>query len=166
MRYDNRAFFLKGKENEKRFRDLIGQGMRESTPQEDSVQKFDMTMTLKIDFKGMKRKNRAEGLNQNIHWIECKNVQGKLGWLYGNADMFVFEIENYYITVWKDDLQELVKKRVVKEFNEDGTPKYSKELFRLYQRRGRKDIITMVPTVELCAIAASIIPKEIENEQI
>lgn len=157
--YDNRAFFLKGKENEKKFRELFD-GMSESSPEDDVKRKFDMSLNLKIDFKGQRKKNRSDArFSDEFTWVELKNVQGNMGWLYGDADLFVFETSGYYIVVDKLSLQGEISKRVVKEKNEDGSPIFKKEPYRLWQRKGRKDIITMIPTVDLCAIALSMIEK-------
>jgi hypothetical protein len=39
-----------------------------------------------------------------------------------------------------------------------------KGLYQVYTRAGKKDLITMVPTVDLCAIAIGMIPKDEKND--
>lgn len=160
--YNSRDFFFKGKENEKKFRDMF-EGMSESSRSDDVKRKFDMTMELKIDFKGMKKINRTDqDFSNEYHWVEIKNVGGKKGWLFGDADLFVFEMKNYYVVVWKTDLQQTIAKRIVKNYNSKGGLIYEKKPYHLWSRKGRQDVITMVPTADLCAIASSIIDKEDE----
>lgn len=155
----NQSYFFAGKENEKRFRDLFD-GMRESTRKEDMYQKFDMELKTKIDYKGLKKLNRSDKeYNENIHWVELLNVRGDRGWLYGEADVFVFELINYWLVVEKKALQNLILDRVVKETDEEGNRVYSKEPWRLWQRKGKKDLITLVPTVDLVFISSNMIKK-------
>ena len=151
--------FFEGKAKEALFRNMFD-GMTESSPEDDVKRKFDMTLELNIDFKGLKRKDRSGAKDENIHWIELKNVRGSLGWLYGDADLFVFEVNDYYIMIWKEALQDLIQKKVVKEEDEKGNPIFKKEFYKLWNRKGRMDLITMVPTIDLCAISMNIIEKE------
>jgi hypothetical protein len=154
--HNQAAFFFQGKQKEAEFRAMFS-NMRESTTQEDRVGKFDMELKIKIDFKGIKRKMRSGPLDQNIHWVEMKNVGGNRGWLYGDADVFCFEIEKYYVVVSKEDLQAMIESRV--DYDTVG-----KGLYQVYTRAGKKDLITMVPTVDLCAIAIGMIPKDEKND--
>ena len=109
--------------------------------------------TYKYDVKGIKRINREDGLpNEHYHFIEIKNVNGDKGWAYGEADFFKFETEEYWITVSKEALQNLIKAKTHKEY----VTSPDKALYCLYQRSGRKDIMTLVKTIDLMAIATSI----------
>lgn len=109
--------------------------------------------TYKYDVKGIKRINREDALpNEHYHFIEIKNVNGDKGWAYGDADFFKFETEEYWITVSKDKLQELIKTKTVKQY----VTSPDKALYCLYQRAGRKDIMTLVKTIDLMVIASSV----------
>jgi hypothetical protein len=147
----NKLFF-EGKEKEREFRERF-KGMVESSYKEDAVGKFDMKLTFKFDFKGLKRKNRSDqATDENIHWIELRNVRGDRGWLYGDADYFVFETNNYYIVVEKFTLQRWIEVKVDKELE-------GKHIYGLYRRNGRKDLLTIIPTIDLCGLASNMIPK-------
>lgn len=107
---------------------------------------------VKYDVKSIKRKDRGGDVDENYHWVEIKNVNGDQGWLYGKADYFAFEIEDYWIIVCPDRLKELVSEKC------SGTS-YSPSLHRFYTRNGRKDVITMVKSIDLLYIASEIIKK-------
>ena len=65
---------------------------------------------LKIDVKSMKRQNMYDPLpDERFHWVEFQNVRGDIGWLYGKADAFAFEIEDYFILVRKSALQKFME---------------------------------------------------------
>ena len=77
-----------------------------------------------------------------------------LGWVYGKADFFSFEIQNYWVVVAKQDLQSFIAENIVKEYTTYPT------LYKLYNRKGREDIITMVTSYDLCYISSAIIKKK------
>jgi hypothetical protein len=93
----------------------------------------------KIDVKAIKKND------ENIHFVEFRNVQGKKGWLYGDADGFAFETEDYWIEVKKEDLQDFVHKKCI-----DKTKGWG--VYELGSRKGAKDLITKVKTIDLCYI--------------
>ena len=105
--------------------------------------------------KGLKKVNRSDQeTNEHIHWVELKNVNGKAGWLYGDADFFSFEIKDYWLVVDKVDLQRFIAEKCREKI------RVSKpELYKLYQRKDRKDIITLVSSYDLCYICTKQIKK-------
>ena len=106
---------------------------------------------VKYDVKMLKRKNRGAEQDENIHWVELKNVNGEQGWLYGQADFFAFELEDYWVIVSRKELQGFIEKKCV-EKTWSRTPR----LYSLYQRDGRKDVITLVKSIDLMYISTSI----------
>ncbi len=127
-----------------------------ATPDEDMFEHWDIKLETKIDVKAL-RKTRGgdKDTDENIHWVELKNVNGELGWLYGKAHCFAFEIIDYWIIVDKINLQEFIKEKCKDKIKTE-TP----ALYKLYNRRGRSDIITLVKTIDLLYIASKIIKKE------
>lgn len=108
----------------------------------------------KIDVKALKKVNRKDdNKNENIHWIEIKGITGELGWLYGEADFFAFETIDYWIVVEKNRLQNFIKNTTIKEFVEVPT------LYKLYNRKDRKDVLTLIKTIDLCYLSKKIIKK-------
>jgi hypothetical protein len=68
---------------------------------------------IKYDVKGLKKIKRYDKTtNESIHWVEIMNVRGNLGWLYGKADRFAFELNDYYMIIDKEKLQELIKEKM------------------------------------------------------
>ena len=147
------SFLKKGKETELEFSKLFESSIQ-STKEEDMNQHWDVAIDIKFDVKGLKKINRTdESVNENIHWLEIKNVNGDLGWVYGQADYFVFETHKYWILVAKEELQTFIKENIIKEYSKTPT------IYNLYTREGRKDVLTLIPTLDLCAISSRIIKK-------
>lgn len=130
-----------------------------ATQNEDINEHWDLKLEVKFDVKSIKKiKRYDDSTNENYHYVELLNVNGKRGWLYGDADMFAFETENYYILVEKIILQNFISEKCkLKEICETPT------LYKLYTRKGRKDIITLVKTIDLMRYAEVILDKTIEN---
>ena len=115
-------FLAKGKEKENEFvKDykLKHEGItsKTSTKSEDINKHFDLTIdSKKYDVKGLKKINRVDTTpNEQYHWIELKNVNGEYGWLYGEADYFAFELNEYWLIVDKLKLQQLIASKVNKK---------------------------------------------------
>lgn len=128
----------------------------ESTEIEDITEHWDIKVETKIDVKGLKKIKRTDVFNdENYHYVEIVNVNGDLGWLYGDCDAFAFETFTHWIIVDKKILQEFISKTVIK-FKVDSP---DKALYCLYSREGRKDKITLVKTLDLVFIASDLIKK-------
>lgn len=113
-------------------------------------------MGLKYDIKGMKRYRRSDQQpTDRLHWIELRNVNGKNGWLYGNADIITFETRKWWILVKRDDLVQFIEGIL-----NGGDPSPNPEPYKLYQREGRSDLLTILPTVDLLSIASKVLEKE------
>jgi hypothetical protein len=122
---------------------------------EDIHQHWDVKIDIKVDVKAMKKVNRSdENPNESIHYVEIKNVHGDKGWLYGDADYFAFETEDYYVMVSKLRLQEMIADKCKDKIRCDRP-----ELYKLYSREGRSDMMTLVKTIDLVFISDKMIKK-------
>ena len=159
MSFDNTVqnFLKEGKKKETEFAKLL-EGAKSSSRNQDINEHWDIKLEreIKIDVKGMKRNRRNGDFDENIHWVELKNVQGKNGWLYGQATHFAFETSSYWVIVEKMSLQRLVSELCK---SKERTDNVSDALYKLYSRSGRKDLITKIKTLDLCSIAESMIKK-------
>jgi hypothetical protein len=105
------------------------------------------TESYRVEVKSEKRLMRNEDVpQQNFIWVELKNVHGELGWLFGRADLIAFERGRTFLIITTNDLKKLVKEKVdlksiVKNPNE--------ALYRIYQRKGRKDKLTLLPMKDI-----------------
>jgi hypothetical protein len=153
---DKKQPFLKGgKVVEKAFTELLNEEVVWATPKEDQLEHWDCAIVTKVDIKRIKKKMRSDGsYDEHIHWLEIKGITGQSGWLYGEADFFAFEINNFFIVAYKGDLQEFVKENIKKEYVE------SPELYKLYRRNGRKDLITMVMSYDLIGLENTMMIKK------
>ena len=95
----------------------------------------------KVDVKAIKKGD------ENKHYVELKNVQGKRGWLYGEADMFAFETNKYWVEVKKDKLQEFIA-HICKD------KVYGRRLYELGSRPNAEDLFTTVSTLDLCRLGS------------
>lgn len=148
------VFLRKGKEVENEFSKIFKNAVS-TTTEEDIRDHVDIKINVGVDVKGLKKINRNdETSNEHFHWVEIMNVLGLSGWLYGKADFFAFEIKDYWVVVSKEDLQKFTAEKC-KEKIWVNKP----ELYKLYRRSGRKDIITLITSYDLCFIATSMIKK-------
>jgi len=54
--------------------------IREASKEEDMVEHWDINLSLRFDVKAIKKVNRFDDKpNENIHWVEIKNVNGDKG---------------------------------------------------------------------------------------
>jgi hypothetical protein len=127
----------------------------ESTTEQDMNERWDFQVNLKFDVKGLKKIRRSDTkTDENFHYIELKNVNGKNGWLYGEATHFSFETNDYWVIIEKNKLQNFIKQKC-KDKIKCAVP----TLYQLYTRKNRKDVIVLVKTIDLMAIADFIISK-------
>ena len=130
---------IRGKRAEKEYAKLY-KNVRWPTEEEDYSEHWDVEINgIKIDVKAIKKDD------ENIHFVEFKNVLGKKGWLYGDADGFAFETKDYWIEVKKEDLQDFIHKKCIDK-------KVGWSVYELGSRPGAKDLITKVKTIDLCYI--------------
>lgn len=148
---DNFALLLKGR----------GWDVRESNQNTDIYDHIDlfMTKTVSVDVKSTKRVTKNK--DDTYHWVEIRNVHGKLGWLYGNADYFAFETVRYWMLVRRERLADFIAKTIAKVYVDDKTD----ALYKLYSRKGRKDIITLVKSLDLMAISEKVFTKPLPQPQ-
>jgi len=145
--------FVHGFSKEQEFANILAREGYEVTPstnQQDMTEHWDLKFNKshKVDVKALKKIRRADQyVQEDYHYIEIKNVVGKPGWCYGNeVEMFAFETLDYWILVNKLDLQKLVAEKVQKIWSKVPVP------YQMYRRNGRKDIITLVKTIDLLYI--------------
>ena len=105
---------------------------------------------IKYDVKSMKKVNKSDKHPTDLfHWIELKNVNGKDGWLYGKADYFSFETKDYWLLVPRQELQIWMHGLDLKM----GTST-TREIYKLYTRRDKKDLISLIPIADLISLSA------------
>jgi hypothetical protein len=104
----------------------------------------------KVEVKSEKRIERNDGAAQeNFIWVELRNVRGKVGWLFGKADLIAFETANSFVFVQRRDLLTVVNQKV----DLVAKVKSAKEaLYKIYTRSGRKDKLTLLPIHDIAPI--------------
>lgn len=121
----------------------------ESSTREDNMNKHidyyleGKDKTVSVDIKARKRTSRRDKkFNDEWIWLELKNVQGRNGWVYGEADFIVFEREGDFVLAPRKSLIKLINEQV--RFDLGFVEKAFQAKYRIYQRKGRRDQITQV----------------------
>lgn len=130
-----------------------------ATKEQDMHEHWDVedAMAVKYDVKGMKKYRRSDDKpTDRLHWIELRNINGKSGWLYGQADVIAFETRKWWILVEREDLVQFVEGIL------DGweVTTLKPMPYEIYQREGRQDLLTILPTVDLLSIASQVLVKK------
>ena len=91
----------------------------------------------------MKRVSRHSNIKgDGAIWIEFKNVMGNKGWIHGKQDFIAFEFEDRFVIVKRKELLNFAVASLDSFNNIVSSPKNA--LYKLYQRKGRNDLITMI----------------------
>lgn len=95
-----------------------------------------------VEVKSRKKvKRNDEKVNDDLLWIEFKNVRGMRGWLYGSADLIAFEREFDFVMVNRKLLARLCEKLCdLTKLNVD----LKMPLYTGYQRRDRSDLLSLI----------------------
>lgn len=134
-----------------------GYKVTDSTKTQDIYDHVDLfiekeSLRISFDVKAMKKISRKDSSSQDeLIYVEFKNVRGNPGWLYGKATCIAFETQDSFILVERKGLVKFCEENVdFKSF----ANRASDCLYKLYRREGRKDLISMVELNK--------IPKEIK----
>lgn len=152
------GFLSDGKIVEQEFIDLVVKPKHKvvkPTDEQDIEEHWDVEIDgVKFDIKGVKKVNRGdEKVNYDIHWVELKNVNGDPGWLYGLADYIAFESKEEWLIVNREKLSDFIDNKLKLVIVD------KPELYKMYSRYGRYDVITLIPTSDLETIATKKIKK-------
>jgi hypothetical protein len=100
-----------------------------------------------VEVKSRKKVKRADSsVNDDLVWVEFKNVRGSRGWLYGGADAVAFERENDFVIVDRKLLTRLCERLCdLTKLNVD----VKMPLYTAYQRRGRQDIVSLIKMTDI-----------------
>jgi len=96
---------------------------------------------LKFDVKARKRTHRDGNTQDEFVWVEWDNVRGEKGWLFGEADYIALEREKDFVVVKRDELAALCEMFVDLDAS---VIEANKALYKVYQRKWRKDRISMI----------------------
>jgi hypothetical protein len=140
-----------GEEAEETFAELAelnGYYIEESTNYSNIVEHIDFYLASKrglddfsVDVKARKKSRRNNTwYDDQMVWVEFHNVAGKKGWLYGEADKIAFERKNDFVIVDRVALTKFCEKAVAPIFVKN----VNEALYKIYRRKTRKDVISMV----------------------
>ena len=96
----------------------------------------------RIDVKGFKESHKT-----GFTWVELQAVDGKRGWVKGDAHVIAFEREDRFELIHRAKLLKLVESKIL---NPTGyvyiKPKDLSEIkYYRYKRMGRQDILVVIP---------------------
>ena len=116
-----------------------------------------------IDVKARKRVARKDDdVQDDLVWLEFKNVQGKFGWLYGKADWIAFERNEDFVLVKRSDLALMGEKLCDLG---DRVSVGRDALYKGYQRRGRKDLLSIVKMSDVLKLYHQLWTKDVDNTE-
>ena len=137
----------------------MGIPYRIATREEQIYKHFDfVTKKGTIDVKAMKNINRFDNNPQNeLIWVEFKNVRGDKGWLCSEVDFIAFEQLKSFLIVKRSSLLKKAKSLcdLVNITRQGGM----NALYRGYQREGRKDLIAMIKLSDILSLQHKHLPK-------
>lgn len=153
--------YLEGLEDEKLVMEVtkrkFGGDVRKATRNEDVREHIDFWWISKdgneygFDVKGIRKNKRSDKVSDDkINWIELVNVQGKPGWVYGNAKYIAFLTNESVLYVPRKKLALYVEEKIKGKALSTVNPS---SCYIPYQRYGRLDMIVKVPTSDLREIA-------------
>lgn len=87
-------------------------------------------------------KQNSSQKKQNWLWVEIKNSKGKPGWLYGESDFIVFELNDRYLFISRKSLLDHVNSCV--NFSLPLVQNSWEGKYKIFQRQGKLDQITQV----------------------
>jgi len=162
--FDKKDSLEIGNKAEKTFIDvakLNGYSVKKATSLEDMNEHWDYEISnenesFKIDVKAQKRISRSDtSVQDEWIWVEIHGVRkNDQGWLYGGkSNLIAFERKSDFIIIKIDHLKDLIPK--ILQLSNTPNPKNSNERYiwveksseaqyKLYQRKGRYDIITLI----------------------
>jgi hypothetical protein len=142
----------------KRTTDVRAADLKEQFSHVDYISDFG-----KIDVKARKRVARKDAnVQDDLVWLEFKNVQGKFGWLYGKADWIAFERDEDFVLVKRHDLALMAEKLCDVG---DRVAVGKDALYKGYQRSGRKDLLSIVKMSDILKLYHQLWTKDVDSTQ-
>ena len=155
--------FIRGRQAENEFAKAYLQDINWATKDQDMFEHWDVEgilidisdKPLKFDVKALKKVNRADdSFNDDVTWIEGTNVHGHDGWIKGKADYIVFEREDKWTIIKRDELFNWTINKIRRRGKQIG-----KGLYQIYQRPNRKDKLTLINFSDIDNITVLHLPK-------
>ena len=144
---DFKTYLAKGKQVEEAFAENLFD-VQWADRKQDMFEHWDLAgaltkegKSLKFDVKGIKKIRRFDGEYQDdLAWVEFKNVRGNGGWVCGKADYIAFERFKEWLLVNREELLQFA----VRKIQDLGRPK-GRAPYHIFNRPTRKDELTLVP---------------------
>ena len=115
----------------------------ESTKEEDMFSHWDFKIQgYKYDAKS-KKMTSVDG--KKYIWVEFRNVRGRKGWLFGEADFIAFDFGAFWVVAGRKKLLEAIKPRVDWDTMINEVDK--KVPWKMYSREGREDGVMWIDTM-------------------
>ena len=142
----------------KRTTDVRAADLKEQFSHVDYVTDFG-----KIDVKARKRVARKDDdVQDDLVWLEFKNVQGKRGWVYGKADWIAFERLKDFVMVKRADLANMGENLCALG---DRVSVGREALYKGYQRMGRKDLLSIVKMSDVLKLYHQLWTKDVDTSE-
>ena len=148
-----------------RFKDLIKTNFRE-----DMVEKKDFKQVISFQAKSLGHVLRGKKqLSEHYRWLEIHSVGGDGGSMLSEVDYLVFEQQKYYLVVPRKELFEAMKGKIeltkrltraeIEKQLEEQAHDLSPVCYRPYTRTEQRDMIILIPTLDLIRFGGVLIDK-------
>ena len=130
----------------------LGFTVKDATREENMFDHTDFhvskgSFSASLDVKAEKKISRRDAEPQsNFLWVELTNVNGDFGWAYGKSEYIAFQTGEGFLLVLTKLLLEYVELKCDYEAYADYP---EKALYKMYNRRGRQDVVTLISVQDL-----------------
>jgi len=103
--------------------------------------------TVKISLKPLKKKKGGKSSSLKWVWVEIRTASGNPGWLYGDSDFIVFELDGEFLFVYRKTLLDYINSSV--DFESPFVQNSWESKYSIFQRKGKLDQITQIKVSNL-----------------
>jgi len=143
------------------FKHVFGTGFKE-----DAEDKVDLKQLVTYQCKSMGKILREHKMAaEHFKWVEIHNVHGDGGVMLSEVDFIVYEMRDYYLVVSRKKLFDFLKGKLRSRVTRDelvqavSSDSLYDVVYRPYSRATRKDVLILVPTVDLIYAGGNLVKR-------
>ncbi len=110
------------------------------------------TLIVSMDIKYL---SPGKKISTKWQWLELRDDRGRPGWIYKEGDFIVFERKADFMVVNRKNLVEWINVTSKIRYDLPRVKNSWQAKYRLFQRPGKKDVITQVQSNDLLKIAGT-----------
>lgn len=103
--------------------------------------------TVKVSLKPLKKRRGNKNSSSKWVWVEIRTASGDPGWLHGDSDFIVFELNGEFLFVYRKTLLDYINSSV--DFESPFVQNSWESKYSIFQRKGKLDQITQIKVSNL-----------------